>query len=111
MTDFCQYSQGEESDVLFDKLKDEIDDKVASAVLAEAEWRFSNSDWANTVLCADILQWLDPLSENAISFAVKALSAMGRDEDAKVRYNNFITQYKKDYDEDYPSGFDDLLLH
>lgn len=101
----------DESDVLFDKMKDEIDDKVASAVLAEAEWRFSNSDWANTVLCADILHWLDPLSENAISFAVKALSAMGRDEDAKVRYNNFITQYKKDYDEDYPSSFDDLLLH
>lgn len=101
----------DESDLLFDKMKNEIEDKVSSAMLAEAEWRFSNSDWANTVLCSDILQWIDPLSENAISFAVKALLAMGGNEEAKVRYNNFITQYKKDYDEDYPSGFDDLLLH
>lgn len=32
----------------------------------------------------------------------------GNIEEAKVRYNNFITQYKKDYDEDYPSSFQDI---
>ena len=92
-------------------MKAEIDDKVASAVLAEAHWRFSNADWANTVLCADILLRIDPLSENAIKFAVKALSAMGQEDEARVRYNNFINQYKKDYDEEYASSFDDLLHH
>ena len=101
----------DDGDLLFDKMKAEIDDKVASAVLAEAQWRFSNADWANTVLCADILLRIDPLSENAIKFAVKALSAMGQEDEARVRYNNFINQYKKDYDEEYASSFDDLLHH
>ena len=101
----------DDGDLLFDKMKAEIDDKVASAVLAEAHWRFSNADWANTVLCADILLRIDPLSENAIKFAVKALSAMGQEDEARVRYNNFINQYKKDYDEEYASSFDDLLHH
>ena len=101
----------DDGDLLFDKMKAEIDDKVASAVLAEAQWRFTNADWANTVLCADILLRIDPLSENAIKFAVKALSAMGQEDEARVRYNNFINQYKKDYDEEYASSFDDLLHH
>ena len=62
-------------------------------------------------MCADILLRIDPLSENAIKFAVKALSAMGQEDEARVRYNNFINQYKKDYDEEYASSFDDLLHH
>ena len=42
---------------------------------------------------------------------MKALSAMGQEDEARVRYNNFINQYKKDYDEEYASSFDDLLHH
>ncbi len=36
---------------------------------------------------------------------------MGQEDEARVRYNNFINQYKKDYDEEYASSFDDLLHH
>ena len=62
----------------------------------------------NTILCTDILFKIDPLNENALSYAVKAFKMSGNIEEAKVRYNSFITQYKKDYDEDYPSSFTDI---
>lgn len=98
----------DDGNILFDRMKDEIEEKVVAAMLAEAEWRFQNEDWANTILCADIMFRIDPLNENALSYAVRAFKMSGNIEEAKVRYNNFITQYKKDYDEDYPSSFQDI---
>ena len=98
----------DDGDILFDRMKDDIEEKVVAAMLAEAGWRFENEDWTNTILCTDILFKIDPLNENALSYAVKAFKMSGNIEEAKVRYNSFITQYKKDYDEDYPSSFTDI---
>ncbi len=100
----------DEGNVLFDRMKDEIEEKIVAAMMAEAEWRFQNEDWANTILCADVMFKIDPLNENALGYMVKALKMSGNIEEAKVRYNNFITQYKKDYDENYPSSFQNISL-
>lgn len=99
----------EETDVLFDKMKDELDELIVPTVLTEAEWRYQNEDWPNAILCADILFNLDPLNENALAFIVKSLANMGRMDDAKIRYNIFITQYKNDYDEEYPVSLETII--
>ena len=99
----------DEKNILLDRMKEDMENKIVPAVTSEAGWRFGNEDWGNALLCTDILFEIDPFNENALAVCVRTLCKIGRSDEARVRYNNFITQYKKDYDEDYPVSFENVL--
>jgi DNA-binding SARP family transcriptional activator len=96
----------EEEDPIFDKMKDEVESTAEPAMETEMIERYRSSDYQNAILCSDIIFSMDPLNETALSYSVRALMALGRDDDAKLRYNSFITLYKHDYEEDYPKTFE-----
>ncbi len=97
---------GEETDPFYDNIKEDMENAVSSRILEESKARFVNEDYANLLLCAEILFRIDPLNEFALDIMVKSLVAMGQDEDAKVRYNQFISRYKKEMDEEYPYSYE-----
>lgn len=98
-----------ESDPMFDKMKAETERRVKSVVTVELSRRFSLRQYENTVLCADILFSLDPLDDDALTYSVRALAALGDEEKAGRLYQAFITRYKKDYGEDYSTSFESIL--
>ena len=98
-----------ESDPMFDKMKAETERRVKSVVTVELSRRFSLKQYENTVLCADILFGLDPLDDDALTYSVRALAALGDEERAGRLYQAFITKYKKDYGEDYSTSFESIL--
>lgn len=98
-----------EQDELFDKLKDDTENSIDPIVREEAKYRCQAEDWDNALLCANILFLIDPLNEDALKIAVNALVMSGRDDDARVRYNSFISRYKRDYGENYGTSFESLI--
>ena len=98
-----------ESDPMFDKMKAETERRVKSVVTVELSRRFSLRQYENTVLCADILFGLDPLDDDALTYSVRSLVALGDEEKAGRLYQTFITRYKKDYGEDYSNSFESIL--
>ena len=86
-----------------------MENAVTSRMLEEAENRFGNEDYVNLLLCTEIIFRIDPLNEFALNVSIKSLVNMGQDEEAKVRYNQFISRYKKDMDEDYPVSYEKIV--
>lgn len=98
-----------ETDPFYDNIKEDMENAVTSRMQEEAENRFRNEDYANLLLCAEIIFRIDPLNEFALNVSIKSLVNMGQDEEAKVRYNLFISRYKKDMDEDYPISYEKIV--
>jgi len=51
----------------------------------------------------------DPQDELALKYSVAALKALGRRDDALVRYSVFQSNWQKLNEEPFPVKFDDLL--
>lgn len=98
-----------ETDPFYDNIKEDMENAVTSRMLEEAENRFGNEDYVNLLLCTEIIFRIDPLNEFALNVSIKSLVNMGQDEEAKVRYNQFISRYKKDMDEDYPVSYEKIV--
>ncbi len=98
-----------ETDPFYDNIKEDMENAVTSRMQEEGENRFRNEDYANLLLCAEIIFRIDPLNEFALNVSIKSLVNMGQDEEAKVRYNLFISRYKKDMDEDYPVSYEKIV--
>ena len=58
--------------------------------------------------CAEILYYIDPLSEISLKYAVKSFAAMGKNEEAERRYVEFRKKYRKDYSEEYQAELDQI---
>ena len=99
-----------ETDPFYDRIKEDMEDAVTAKILKEAENRFMSEDYANLMLCTEIIFRIDPLNEFAMNVAVKSLVNTGQEEEAKVKYNQFISRYRKDMDEDYPLSFEQIIL-
>lgn len=97
-----------ETDPLFDQMRSKAERVVTSQIEPEMKRRFALHQYRNTITCANILFGVDPLDENALLYTVKSLVITDKEEEAKIRYKAFISQYKKEYGEDYGTSFDDL---
>ena len=98
-----------ETDPIFDKLKNDTEQMIEPIILSEMPRRFSLRQFQNTLLCANILVRIDPLNEDALKYTVRALVALGKEDEAKSRYRDFTHRYKTDYSEDFSASFDQLL--
>ena len=97
-----------ESDPLFDKMKEATNEKLYPLVQQELWRRLSLKEYGNVLLCADILCQNDPLDEDALAGRVQAYRQQGREEDARSAYQAYISQYKREYDEDYSRSYDSV---
>lgn len=94
-----------ESDPMFDKMKEDIEQQIHPIMLSEMKRRLGLKEYANAILCADILFQTDPLDEDALAAKVQALRLLGREEEARSIYQVFISRYKREYGEEYGTPY------
>lgn len=98
-----------ETDPIFDKLKDIVEQKVEVVMSAEINRRFMLHQYRNTIICAEIIFTIDPLDENALSYMLRAMTLLNQKEEAQARYRDFVLRYKKDYNEEYEHSFASII--
>lgn len=97
-----------ESDPLFDKMKDDTELQVQPVIQTEMKRRMEMKEYANAILCADIIFNIDSLDEDALKSKVQAYRLLSREDEARVCYQSFISQYKREYGEDYGISYENL---
>lgn len=97
-----------ESDPLFDKMKDDTEQQILPVIQNEMKRRLEMKEYANAILCADILFNIDCLDEDALKGKVLAYRLLAREDEARVCYQSFISQYKREYGEEYTTSYENL---
>lgn len=97
-----------ESDPLFDKMKDDTEQQIQPLIQSEMKRRLDMKEYANAILCADILFNIDRLDEDALKTKVQAHRLLEREDEARVCYQSFISRYKREYGEEYGTSYENL---
>jgi len=87
---------------LFDSFKEEMEKKLEPILLVEIEKSFEAGLYPTTIALADALFNIDPLNDEALSFQIKAMQKLKLVDEAKIRFQSFIIEYKKVIGDDYP---------
>lgn len=97
-----------ESDPIFDKMKDDTEQQIQPVIQNEMKRRLEMKEYSNAILCADIIFNIDSLDEDALKVKVQAYRLLSREDEARVCYQSFISQYKREYGEDYGISYENL---
>ena len=82
-----------------------MESQLESIIMKEWEAAFTSREY-QTVLCLTQAEFnIDPLNERALSFHLKTLSILKRENAAVTSYQRFISEYKQTTGEDYPHSF------
>jgi len=93
---------------LFDSFKEDTEQKLEPLLLVEMEKSFTEEDYRTTIDIAEAIFNIDPLSETALAFLVKAMQRLKMNEEARIRYETFAMEYRKIMGNDYPQSFKGL---
>ncbi len=92
-----------------DSIKSDIISEVIEISLSISEnEKVKNDDELLLKLSDAILIW-DSVNEKAIKLKINALTNLGRNGEAKLAYENFVLNYRKIFESDYKSSFQELL--
>lgn len=87
----------------YDSFKEEIEKKLEPALLVEMEKRFEEELYRDVIGMADAVFNIDPLNDAALAFQVRAMQKLKMNEKAKIRYQTFVSDYRKTMGSDYPN--------
>nr|WP_255651056.1 DNA-binding transcriptional activator [Cesiribacter sp. SM1] len=90
---------------LFDSLKEELEKKLEPVLLVEIEKSFIAEFYQTTIALAEALLNIDPLNEVAFTYQIKALQRLKMNDEAKIRYQSFVIEYKKAMGNEYPQSY------
>ena len=93
----------------FDKMKADVEVWIEQIMEAEIKRRYELKQFKNVITCADIILSIDPLSETALSYTIKALIALDKGEEAILKYRAFVSRYRKDYGEGFFKSYDSFV--
>lgn len=99
-----------ETDPVLDGMKEEMESRIEPAVIDEMTLRFKKKQYKGVIKCADIIFGIDPLNDAALAYMILAMRKLDMDSEARIKYREFVTRYRKDYDENYPRKYEDLRL-
>jgi hypothetical protein len=98
---FLQLSDHE----LFDAFKEEMEKKLEPVLLVEMERCFNTERYSTTLAFAEAIFNIDPLNDTALVFQTKAMQRLKMSDEARIRYQAFIIEYKKIMGTDYPHPY------
>ena len=108
----CILSRGrflkDTQDPLSDGFKSDIEALVIPFLTAEMDLKMKDRQRLAAIEIADMALEYDPQDELALRCSVAALNALGRRDDALVRYSLFQSQWQKLNGEPYPIKFNEL---
>lgn len=87
---------------LFDTLKEVTEKKLEPVLLLEIEKSFAAELYQTTLAYAVAIFNIDPLNDVALDFQVKAMHKLRMADEARIRYQAFVIEYKKAMGNDYP---------
>ena len=93
----------------FDFIKHSLENKVEPILLSEIENSYSNKLYQQTIDIADALFTFDSLSEDALSFKIKSLVYLKKENEAILLFQHFITEYKTTMGTNYTYTFNELI--
>lgn len=94
---------------LFDSFKIAVEQKLEPVLLVEMEKSFSTEVYQTTINFAEAIFNIDPLNDKALAFQIRALQKLKKTEEAIIKYQAFVVEYKKMIGNDYPYSFKDLI--
>jgi two-component SAPR family response regulator len=89
-------------DSSFDTFKEATEQKLEPVLLLEMEKSFAAESYQATIDLAELVFNIDPLNDTALAFQIKAMQKLKMNEEAKLRYQAFVIEYKKIIGNDYP---------
>lgn len=90
---------------LFDSLKEEVERVLEPSLQFEIERSFAEEEYLTTLSLTEAVFCIDPLSDQALSFQIRSLNRLKRSEEARIRYQAFVVEYKKTFGTEYPYPF------
>lgn len=87
---------------LFDSFKEAIEQKLEPVLLLEMERSFMEEFYKTTIGLAKAVFNIDPLNDAALAYQIKAMQRLKMNEEAKLKYQVFVIEYKKIIGNDYP---------
>ena len=96
------------TDPLLDSFKSGAEDIIVPFLQEEMSSRMARGQWRAVIEIADMAFAYDPQDEQALKFSVSALMALGRRDDALLRYSTFQSEWQKLNGEPYPIKFSAL---
>lgn len=102
---FLQLSDHE----LYDSFKEEVEKKLEPVLLLEMEKSFEAELYQTTIAFAEGIANIDPLNEVAMNFQLKALQRLKMNDEARIRYQTFVIEYKKVMGSEYPHPYKGIV--
>lgn len=99
---------GENAEI-FDRLKAEVEEITSKSLTEEMIKRYDSKQYTYAINCADLIMEQYNLDEKAIKYVVRSYMALKNEDEARMRYVDFCKRYKKDYDENFPRTFEELV--
>jgi two-component SAPR family response regulator len=93
---------------LFDSFKEEVEKKLEPVLLVEMEKSFAAELYQETIAFAEAIANIDPLNDAALAFQIKAMQKLKMNDEARIRYQAFVIEYKKIMGTDYPHHYKSL---
>lgn len=90
---------------LFDAFKEEMEKKLEPVLIVEMEKSFDAEQYQEALAFADAIFNIDPLNEAALNFQIKAMQRLKLNDEARIRYQAFVIEYKKVMGSDYPHAY------
>ncbi|MBK5723080.1 DNA-binding transcriptional activator [Dysgonomonas sp. Marseille-P4677] len=95
---------------LFDLFKETVEHKLEPVLLVEMKNSFEQENYQATIDLTEAIFDIDPMNDEAIIYQVKALLKLKLNDEAKRRYQIFITEYKRMIGNNYPYTFSELSI-
>ena len=89
----------------YDSFKDATEKTIEPVLLHEIELSFENEKYPITLELTKAFFYIDPINETALNFQIKAMQKLKMYEEAKIRYLEFLIEYKKLIGKDFPHPF------
>jgi hypothetical protein len=102
---FLQLSDHE----LYDSFKEEMEKKLEPVLLLEMEKSFIAELYPTTIAFAEAITNIDPLNDAALTFQIRAMQRLKLNDEARLRYQAFVIEYKKVMGTEYPHPYKGIV--
>jgi DNA-binding SARP family transcriptional activator len=102
---FLQLSDHE----LYDSFKEEMEKKLEPVLILEMEKTYNAELFQTTIAFAEALTNIDPLNDIALTFLIRAMQRLKLNDEARIKYQAFVIEYKKAMGNDYNVPFKSIV--
>jgi len=92
----------------FDQIKTEFEHEVLKVIPDQIKYFYGKKDYPKVVKLSEILSNIESLNELSFYYRIHSYMKLGLVDMAKKYYNNFIIEYKKLLDDDFPNTFSEV---